>query len=371
MKKLQYLLSLSAFVACAAAAANNADSWFNRLSPAMSAEEKSAYRKLATEAERQSFRQVFWNGKPLSETQFFERIAHADQVFGSGREGSGANTDQGRMYIASGPPTYIHRLPSSRIFVACEVWQYESLPATGYRSRLQFLFYRKAGMGDFRLFWPGLHSIRDLLIPQPGTRSMFPVNDVVTANDIRERLRYSPAEEEIVDAAVSVAKGITGTGNSEILSRAVSVAESFRPREGTYRPVIASKFSVVDAPEIRTLHFWAGDVPVTDVQIRAKASSTIGLAIDRARNRVEQSSIPLGLTSAKTVLYTQRFFLPPGTYSLTVEIDGAKATKDFVVSGTRDLSGEALEEQPGDLKIALLPDPRTADARAVAQSRAQ
>jgi GWxTD domain-containing protein len=337
------------------------DGWLDRTSPVMTPVERTAYRKLASEAERLSFQKAFWTDKRITESAYLERASLVDQTYGSGRAGSGANTDQGRLYLASGAPTVVHRLPSSRVFVACEVWQYESLPGTGYKSRLQFLFFRKAMGGDYRLYWPGLHSVRDLLIPQPGTRVMFPVNDIVTPDSLREKLHYSPAEEEIVEAATGVARGITGSGNSEILARAVSPAAMLRFERGDRtRTAVASTFVPENAPEVRVLQFWAGDGPVVDVQVRARATSVIALAIDAAKGgvRVEQSSVPLGFDGPRPVLYMQRFFLSPGSYNLLVDVDGRRSVVAMEVSAGREFIGEALEERPGDLKIAMLPDPR-------------
>jgi GWxTD domain-containing protein len=338
------------------------------LAPAMTPAERTAYRKLVSEAERESFRKAFWKDKRITESEYLNRAAHADQIYGSGREGSGANTDQGRMYIASGPPNKVVRMPSSRVFVACEIWQYETLPGSGYKSQLQFLFFRKAMGGDFRLFWPGLHSVRDLLIPQPGTRSMFGVNDVITPNDIRARLGYSPTEEEIVEAATGVARGITGSGNSEILARVMSPGSMYRfDKFDGVRGAASSTFIAENAPEVRVVQFWSGEVPVVDVQVRTKAAGAIALAVDASGARVEQSSIPLGFDRVKPVLYMQRFFLAPGAYTLLVDVDGRKSTIPLRVSASREVLGEGFEDLPGEVKIALLPDPRSEDAKASAQ----
>jgi GWxTD domain-containing protein len=354
--------------------ASTSDSWLARVGPGMSSAERNAYRRLASDAEKRGFQRAFWNGKTISETEYFERVAYADRMFGSGMEGSGANTDQGRMYIASGPPSSIQRLPSSRIFVACEVWHYASLPGTGYRSRLQFLFFRKAAGGDLRLYWPGLHSIRDLLLPQPGTRSMFPVNDLVTPNDIRDRLRYSPSEEEVLDAASGVARGITGSGNSEILSRAVSISAMVHGGENRApRTEVETRFTAeVQSPiEIRSLHFWVDGVPVTDIQVRAPAAVQITMTVEDSAKRtvVERAMVPLGWKSPRAVLYSQRFFLAPGRYHLVADVDGTTVRRSLQVSTGKSLTGEALEESPGEYRISLLPDPRTADAKAIAASR--
>lgn len=346
--------------AWSATALGAADPWLVRLAPALTAEEKKLYRSLSTEGERDAFRRAFWRDKAIPESEYLQRLDYVDGAFGSGQTGSGANTDQGRVYLANGAPNSVHRLPSSRVFVPCEVWYYDSLPRTGYRSRLQFLFYKKAAIGDFRLYSPQLNTIRALLIPQPATRGMFPVNDEITANDIRNRLKSSPAEEEIVEAATGVARGVTGVGNGEILSRAVSTAHMIRREPGMVRTEVESRFEVAPSPDLRVLQFWAGDTPVVDVQLRVRAAARIRLAVDSTAGRLEETEIPLGFPDTRSVVCIQRFFLLPGQYSLAVEVDGNRSVMPLRVNGdkTAGISGEGLEEKPGDIRIALTPDPR-------------
>jgi GWxTD domain-containing protein len=330
----------------------------------MTPAERKLYQSL-NQDERVSFRRAFWTNKSITEAQYFERTSYADTMFASGREGSGANTDQGRIYIANGAPSSTHRLPSSRIFVPCEVWYYDSLPQTGYRARLQFLFYRKAGAGDYRLYSPSLNSIRDLLVPQPGTRSMFPVNDIVTQNDIRNRLKYTPAEEEIVEAATGVARGVTGAENSDIVARATSVARMIAREGGSLTPHVESRLLPASAPQVRVLQFRVDGAPVVDVQVRVRASVSVALTLEDRGVVIERSRVPLGFDGPRSVLYTQRFFLLPGLYQLWIEADGARTGASVRVSqdSSQALIGEAFEEEPGELRFAITPDPRSADAR--------
>lgn len=343
------------------------DVWLTKTAPLFSSDEKKAYAALQTQAERETFQKQIWGTKALTEAQYFERLAYVDDHFGSGKPGSGVNTDQGRMYLALGPPNSIHRLPSSRIFVTCEVWYYDHVPQTGYRSRLQFLFYKPRNIGmDYKLYSPQLHTIRTLLVPQSGTRGMFGVNDVITAQDIRNRLNVPPAEDEIIEASIEVATGVTGSENGTILAKAMSPAEMLRRDPKSIQPQVRSTFAVAETPEVRILQFWVdGDIPAVDVQVRVKAAAKIGLAIEENARRLEQSEIPLGLPAAKSVLYIQRFFLLPGSYTLLIEADGNRSSIPMNVSADKSqpLIGEALEEHAGDIRIANTPDPRSATPR--------
>lgn len=345
----------------------SADFWFTRTAPILLAEEKKAYLALQTQAERETFQKAVWIGKSLTEAQYMERLAYVDSNFGSGRTGSGFNTDQGRMYLALGPPNSIHRLPSSRIFYASEVWYYDHVPQTGYRSRLQFLFYKPRNIGfSYKLYSPQLDTIRALLVPQPGTRGMFPINDIISAQDIRTRLTVPPAEDEVIEAAIGVAKGVTGTENGLLLAKAMSPSEMLRRDPKSIQPQIRSTFAIAEAPEVRVLQFWVdGEIPAVDIQVRVKAAAKIGLAVEENTKRLEQSEIPLGLPTAKSVVYIQRFFLLPGPYTLIVEADGNRSSIPIKVSPDRSqpLIGEGLEERPGELRIANTPDPRSATPR--------
>jgi GWxTD domain-containing protein len=342
------------------------DPWAVRLAPAMNAEERKRYASLTSEEERAAFRESFWRDKAISEASYLERVNYADHAFGSGQLGSGGNTDQGRMYLANGAPNSIHRLPSSRVFHECEVWYYDSLPGTGYRSRLQFLFYRRNGIGDFKLFSPQLHTIRALLVPQSTTRGMFPVNDVITPNDIRARLKTSPAEEEIIEAAVGVARGVTGSENGTILAKAMSVSTMLRAGERSGEAVVESRLNT-GAPEIRVIQYWVDrEIPVTDVQVRARGAASIAVRVSRAGEMVEQSAVPLSFPEPKTVVFTQRFFLLPGDYQLLVDVDGLKTNRLIHVQEvSATILGEAFEERVGEVRISMTPDPRGPMAREV------
>lgn len=351
------------FSLIAIAASAGEDLWLTRLSPVFTSEERKIYRGLASERERAAFREAFWKGKAFSEPEYLARLEYADSAFGSGQLGSGANTDQGRMYLANGAPNSIYRVPSSRIFFPAEIWFYDSLPGTGYRSKLQFLFFKRNNVGDFHLYSPQLHTIRALMIPQAGTRGLFGVNDEITANDIRGRLKTSPAEEEIVEAAIGVARGVTGAENGTILAKAMSPSAMVR---SSVRTEVLSSFHPL-TPEVRVIRFSVDGYPVIDIQVRTRASRAISLRISRQGETLEESVIPLGYPEPKPVLYTHRFFLPAGEYKLVIDSDGVVASQTLRIDTEPGLRGEAFEEIAGEVKISFTPDARGEIAREAIQ----
>jgi len=341
-----------------------ADPWLARVSPIMNAAEKKAYLSLRNE-DKDLFRRQFWLDKTITESAYIERLAYVDSAFGSGRPGSGANTDQGRVYLANGAPSAIDKLPSSRILQPCEVWHYDSLPGAGHVGHVQLLFYRKDGVGDFKLYWPELDTIRVLLLPQESTRTMFSPNDVLSENDIRQQLSVTPAEEPAIEAALGVARGVKDSSNGEILGRASAPEHALRLGEDKRKPQVSSSFAVVPPPEVRVLQYAVGEVPVADVEVRATAVASIGLTVVGHGDRLEQSAIPLDLEHAQLVRFTQRLFLLPGDYSLLVDVDGriTKQQLQVVKVAKGKVEGEGFEDSAGELKLSIAPDPHSDEAK--------
>src|SRR5580704_5822169 len=73
--------------------------WLDLVAPVITPAEKKAYLALKPE-DRPKYEDDFWSGKALTAKEYRERVDYVDSKFGSSRLGSGANTDQGRVYLA-------------------------------------------------------------------------------------------------------------------------------------------------------------------------------------------------------------------------------------------------------------------------------
>ena len=176
-----------------------------------------------TGEERAKFEEAFWSHKAITAKEYTDRIAYIDAKFGSTKLGSGANTDQGRVYLALGPPNKVTRIPSSRIFQPVEIWYYSVIPGV-INTEVSLMFFQKNGVGFLKLYSPTRDTIRALLIPQASTVNMFGPNDDLNEAEIRNNLQVSPGEDEIVSASVNVAAGIRYEGNDEIIGKVASPA---------------------------------------------------------------------------------------------------------------------------------------------------
>ncbi|MGC4054662.1 MAG: GWxTD domain-containing protein [Paludibaculum sp.] len=356
-----------------------ADPWLQRVEPIMNSAERKLYAGLQDDSARQAFRHSFWDNKAVSEEEYLQRIEWADAQFGGAQPGSGANTDQGRVYLSLGAPTSTSRLPSSRVFVQCEIWYYNSLPRLGLGTQARFLFYRKEGAGPLQLYSPQLNSLRTLLIPNSGTRGLFPVNDIIRASDVPNSLNLPPAEAEVVDAASSVARGITGSGNSDIVNMAAAPAWALRrdPRER-----IQSRLILSERPILDTFQTWTPDrLPVIDVHIKASVRARVGLSVQVAGVPLDDWQTQLQFDTSTPVAYVHRLFLLPGDYTLIVDTDGVKtpfplqvaipASASGIFLGSSEEAAGAAPFQFGSGRLLPAPVPRKALLQLATPGRVQ
>ncbi len=127
-------------------------------------QERAAFLKLTTDAEREQFIESFWerrNPNPGSayneyKEEFYRRVAYANEHFSSGIPGW--KTDRGRIYIMYGPPDEISSHPSGGTYTPSpgtlpysgpdsttmetypfEDWYYHYIPGIGENVKLEFV----------------------------------------------------------------------------------------------------------------------------------------------------------------------------------------------------------------------------------------
>ncbi|HEU4714284.1 MAG TPA: GWxTD domain-containing protein [Pyrinomonadaceae bacterium] len=130
--------------------------------------EREAWKRLATDDEREQFILEFWRTRdPDPDTeenefkeQFYERVAYANEHFSSGK--AGRLTDRGRIYIKFGKPDSIESHPmggayerpsyeggGSTTTYPFEKWFYRYIP--NVRSGVEIEFVDPTGSGEYRI----------------------------------------------------------------------------------------------------------------------------------------------------------------------------------------------------------------------------
>jgi len=130
--------------------------------------ERSAFKKLATDEEREQFIEAFWQRRdPDPDTeeneykeQYYERIAYANERYASGIPGW--KTDRGRIYITFGKPDSVESHPTGGSYdrpsyqgggqtttFPFEIWFYRYIEGIG--SGIEIEFVDPTGTGEYRL----------------------------------------------------------------------------------------------------------------------------------------------------------------------------------------------------------------------------
>jgi GWxTD domain-containing protein len=310
------LLSVLSATWCAGATAN----WLDFVAPIISPAEKKVYLALS-EQERTKFEEQFWSDKAITAKEYTDRAGYIDGKFGSSKPGSGVNTDQGRVYLALGPPNRVARIPSSRIFQPVEIWYYSVIPGV-INTEVSVMFFQKNGTGYMKLYSPTRDTIRALLLPQASNVHLFGPNDDLNEAEIRNSLQVSPAEDEIVSASVNIAAGVRYEENDTIIGRISS------PSYMLGKPLVTEVTSrlITSRPTLETLLTVSafGGMQV-DLKFETQAQREIGIEVLEGDAAVYQNQVRLRFSAAEPVIYTHRLDLLPGPHRVIVTVDGKPA----------------------------------------------
>jgi GWxTD domain-containing protein len=124
--------------------------------------EKEVFLKLRTDRERELFIEAFWKhrdptpGTPQNEfkTEHYRRLNYVNHFLGRGTPKPGWKTDQGRMYIILGEPNDIERFEGKSTTYPVEIWFYQGKTELGLPPGFNLVFFRKGGIGEFKLYSP-------------------------------------------------------------------------------------------------------------------------------------------------------------------------------------------------------------------------
>src|SRR6185503_15651811 len=162
--------------------------WINDVDLILTQSERDAWKKLATDDEREQFIKIVWDSRdPDPDTeenefkeQFYERVAYANEHFTSGKPGR--LTDRGRIYIKFGKPDEIESHPAGGSYqrqpwegggststYPFERWFYRNIP--NVRSGVELEFVDPTGTGEYRL--ARNPDEKDALINVPGAGLTF------------------------------------------------------------------------------------------------------------------------------------------------------------------------------------------------------
>ena len=171
----------------------------------ISAEERTVFKSLQTDAAREQFVEQFWRRRdPTPDTveneyreEYYRRLTYANEQFAAGVPGW--MTDRGHIYIKYGPPDERAQAQGSGTLgaVPYERWHYRSMGS--FATNVDLEFVDAAGSGEFRLNLDP--QIREALLG-PGPRGA----DVVAPPKMSLKLQPPPVTKfQDLEAAVNAA----------------------------------------------------------------------------------------------------------------------------------------------------------------------
>lgn len=350
--------------------------WINDVDPILTQSERDAWKKLATDDEREKFIEDFWHSRdrdPDTEEnefkeQFYERIAYANEHFSSGKPGR--MTDRGRIYIKFGKPDEIESHPAGGIYerpswegggststYPFEKWFYRHLPNVSSGVELEFV--DPTGSGEYRL--ARNPDEKDALINVPGAGSTFAelAGLETRANRIGNlggfgrvnytRIQDSPFEQLAVQIAMErdqpFERNFLGTSipTPIVDDNALSFETQINYFKQSDNKVLAVLTVQTDNDELSFTN--NGGLETANLNILGWVTSVANRRVGKFEDSVTTTatSDELSTTRTRKSAYARGFILEPGRYKVEVIV---RDTKSGAV-GVRQV-GFVVPEYPAD-----------------------
>jgi GWxTD domain-containing protein len=309
--------------------------------------ERSAFKKLATDEEREQFIEGFWQRRdPDPDTdeneykeQYYERIAYANEHYASGIPGW--KTDRGRIYITFGKPDSVEAHPAggsydrpsyhgggSTTTYPFEVWFYRYIEGIG--SGIEIEFVDPTGTGEYRI--ARSPDEKDALAMVPGAG--LTLNESLGLSSKADRTAYGSNYERQQDSPFArlqliadlsrppviknaeLASLLTGSGTIEDNPLNFDMRIDFF-RQSDERVVTAFTIQT----ENKELTFKdVGGVQTARMNIFGRITSVAGRRVGVFEDAVTATATNDELIAAKgrKSAYGKTVPLPPGTYRVDV-----------------------------------------------------
>jgi GWxTD domain-containing protein len=148
--------------------------WLEDVTPIITKTERDVFLHLRTASERAKFIAFFWKTRDSTpdtaenefKREYMERVRFADRTFGHESPKRGSQTERGYYYLVLGKPLERTLYTTNSEVWPCELWFYKGEVEYGLPAYFYLIFYQDRGIGDYRLYYPGIDGPEKLAIPQ-------------------------------------------------------------------------------------------------------------------------------------------------------------------------------------------------------------
>lgn len=188
--------------------------------------ERKVFLSLKSDKERDALIELFWKqrdptrGTPENEfrEEHLRRFAHANRYFKFGSPIPGWKTDRGRIYILLGPPVSEEEVITRGLHPVL-IWDYFGNAENGLPTGFRVVFYKRGGLGQYRLYLPTADGPQALLTTQSHT--IDPMNYEALYKAIKE---YSAT---VAEASLSLIPGEQRNGYSPSLQAPMLISRIY------------------------------------------------------------------------------------------------------------------------------------------------
>jgi GWxTD domain-containing protein len=334
--------------------------WLEDVGPIMTKAERDVLLHLRTKPERDKFIIFFWRSRdPSPDTsdnefakEYMARVAFADANFGHDSPKRGSQTERGFFYLLLGPPLQRTYYTTNSALWPLELWFYKGVEEYGQPDYFHLIFYQPGGLGDYRLYYPGVEGPEKLIVPGMSTKTgdragAYQAIRAINAELASASLSYLPGERPGGLSSFSSDNIIAAVRQLPEKKFSDSYARSFL----TFKDFIETEYSdryLQSAVQVKILK--TGNQPFVhwtiepekmnfgaqDDQIYASFELVLRLEDPRGQTVLERTEeIPVRLTAGQYKAHERQRFafqdlLPviPGSYKLLVLMKN-KTAKDF------------------------------------------
>jgi GWxTD domain-containing protein len=317
-------------------------------------EERTAWKRLKTDEERESFIESFWLRRdPTPDTidneyrdEHYERIAYANEHFASGIPGW--KTDRGRIYIMYGKADEVESHPSGGTYdrpieqgggttstFPFEIWRYRYIEGIGNEVMLEFVDPSMSGEYHMTID----PSEKDALLHVPGAGLTFD-----------EQMNNKDKADRFNRAGASIGNPLGNTGRTNPFDQLQLLANIYKPPEIKYKDleaVITTKLSYNVLP----FNYRADFVRVTEDTVLTPITIQLSNK-DLAFQETDGIHRALAEVLIKITAFTGRV-APGGVAEEAVAVDIADALFKQSLDGVR-IYQKGLLLKPGLYKMDIV-----------------
>lgn len=355
--------------------------WLEDVSPIITKTEREIFSKLRTNAERNKFIQLFWRQRdPYPDTaenefqkQYLERVRFADQNFGHETSKRGSQTERGYYYLLLGPPLERNFFTTISQIWPLEMWFYKGEVEYGLPPYFYLIFYQPQGLGEYRLYSPGVEGPEKLVVPTLAARTLnrstaYQIIKKISSELASASLSYLPGDQTLQGSAISSASVIASVHSfpekkfSDAYARTYLSYKDYVETEYSHDFVESGFAAKVFRQNGQLFIHWALEpkkINFTDRGARYQAIFDLVLRLeDNEGNLVleKEEEIPLSVTPEQYKTHASQLFafqdilpLIPGRFKLFGLLKN-KTAQDFTSFSSVITVPEAAEEvRLGDL----------------------